>query len=144
MCFYSALNAKMVECDLQFKDENHFIFILISIMKVDEFIMMQMVHDINFFSNQSFFHCVWNRDEFGCENISGFDFAASVNHSESSSSDFFKDVVIVIYALLGFYVDRLRNVLSIDIKDKLIVVLDFAFLTSDLFTGIWVDWNLTI
>ena len=127
--------------DLQFKDENHFVFILICIVEVDKLVMMQVIHDINFFTNQSFLHCMWNGDEFGSKNISCFNLAASVNHSKSSCSNFFQDIIIVVHALLGFDINRLRNVLSINIEDELVVVFDLAFLTSDLFTSVRINWN---
>ena len=125
--------------DLQFKDENHFIFVLVSIMKIDKFIMMQMVHDINLLSDQSLLHSMWNGDEFGGKYVSCLDLATSVDNSESSCSNFFKDVIIVVHALLSFDINRLRNVLGIDIKYELIVIFDFAFLTSNLLASIRIN-----
>ena len=34
---------------LQFKDEDHLIFIFISVVEVDQFVMVQVIHDVNLF-----------------------------------------------------------------------------------------------
>ena len=34
---------------LQFKDEDHLIFIFISVVEVDQLVMVQVIHDVNLF-----------------------------------------------------------------------------------------------
>jgi hypothetical protein len=34
---------------LQFKNENHFVFIFKGIMQIDQFVVMQMIHDVDLF-----------------------------------------------------------------------------------------------
>ena len=127
--------------DLQFKDENHFVFILICIMQIDQLVMMKMVHNINFFPNQGLLHGMRNRDKFCSKNVPSFNFPTSVDNSKSSSANLFQNIIVVIYTLLCLYVHRLRNVFRIYIKHKLIIILDLAFLATNFLSGIRIDWN---
>ena len=128
--------------NLQFKDENHFVFILVCIMQVNQLVMVKMVHYINLFPDQSFFHGMRNRNKLGSKHVSGFDLSASMDDSKSSGSNFFQDVVIIVYTLLCFDIHRLRNVFCVNIEDKLIIIFDFAFLTSNFLSSVRVDCKI--
>ena len=101
-----------------------------------------MVHYINLFPDQSFFHGMRNRNKLGSKHVSGFDLSASVDDSKSSGSNFFQDVVIIVYTLLCFDIHRLRNVFCVNIEDKLIIIFDFAFLTSNFLSSVRVDCKI--
>ena len=117
---------------LQFKDENHLVLILEGVMEVDELAVMEMVHDVDLFPDQSLLHGVTNWNEFCSVNVLSLQFSATMDNSEGSSSNFFKDVIMIIDTVLGFDFHRSWNVFGIDVEDKLVIVPDLTFLASDL------------
>ena len=124
---------------LQFKDEDHFILIFKGVVKVDQFAVMEMVHDVDLFPDQSLLHGVSNWDELGSEDMLCFQFSASVDNSESSGSDLFQDLVVIVHAVLGLDLHRLGDVLGVDVEDELVVVSDLAFLATDLLAGVRIN-----
>ena len=48
---------------------------------------------------------------------------------------------MVIDALLGLDVHRLRNILGIDVENELVIVLDLALLASDLLASVRINWK---
>ena len=140
VCMSVKVNAMLhASSNSQFKYEDHFVFIFISIMQVDQLVMVEMVHDINFFPNQGLFHGMRNRDKFGSKNVPCFNFSTSVDNSKRSGSNFLQYIIIVVHTLLCLYVHRLRNVFCINIEDKLIIILDLAFLTPNFLSSVRVD-----
>ena len=62
------------------------------------------------------------------------DFLANLyitHHAKGSSANFLKNVVVIVYAVLCFDLDRLRDVLGVDVEHKLVVVPDLALLATD-------------
>lgn len=47
-------------------------------MKVDEFPVVELVHDINFLLDEFLFHCTWYRYEFGSEDVTGRPLSAAM------------------------------------------------------------------
>ena len=79
----------------------------------------------------------WN--ELGGKDVPSLDLSATVDDAEGAGADLLEDVVVVVHALLGLDVHRLRDVLGVDVEDKLVVVLDLAFLTADLLSSLGID-----
>ena len=71
--------------------------------------------------------------------MTGLDLATSVDDAKGSSSDLLKDVVVVVHRILSLDVHRLRDVLGVDVEDKLVVVLHLDLLTANLFAGVRID-----
>ena len=126
---------------LQFKDEDHFILIFKGVVEVDKFAVMEMVHDVNLFPDQGLLHGVSNWNELGSKDMLCFQFSTSVDNSESSGSDFFQDLVVIVHAVLGLDLHRLGDVLGVDVEDELIVVSDLALLATDLLASIRINWK---
>ena len=53
------------------------------------------------------------------------------HHAKGSSANFLKNVVVIVYAVLCLDLDRLRDVLGVDVEHKLVVVPDLALLATD-------------
>jgi hypothetical protein len=64
---------------------------------------------------------------------------ASVDNPEGSGSNLFQDVVMIIDTLLGLDVHRLRNILGVDVENKLIknVGETFFFIIKKLASGLY-------
>ena len=75
--------------DLQFKYEDHFILILEGVVEVDQLAVVEMVHDVDLFSDQSLLHRVPDRNKLGSKYMLSLQFATSVYDSEGSSADLF-------------------------------------------------------
>ena len=126
---------------LQFKDEDHFILIFKCVVEVDQFAVMEMVHDVDLFPDQSLLHGVPNWNELGSEDMLSLQFSTSVDHTECSGSDLFQDLVVIVDAVLGLDLHRLGDVLCVDVEDKLVVVSDLALLATDLLASIRINWK---
>ena len=124
---------------LQFKDENHLVLILEGVMEVDELAVMEMVHDVDLFPDQSLLHGVSNWDELGSEDMLSLQFSTSVDHTECSGSDLFQDLVVIVHAVLGLDLHRLGDVLGVDVEHELVVVSDLALLATDLLAGVRIN-----
>ena len=79
----------------------------------------------------------WN--ELGGKDVPSLDLSATVDDAEGAGADLLEDVVVVVHALLGLDVHRLRDVLGVNVEHKLVVVLDLAFLTADLLSSLGID-----
>ena len=110
-------------------------------MKIDKLAMVEVVHYINFFSDQCLFHGMTNWNELGSKYMLSLKFTTSVNNSKGTSSNLFKYVIMVIDTVLGLDLNWLRNVFSINIKDKLVIVSDFTLLSSDLLASLGINLN---
>ena len=77
-------------------------------------------------------HGVGDRDELGREHVARLDLAAAVDDAERARADLLQDVVVVVDAVLRLDVDRLRDVLGVNVEHELVVVLHLALLTADL------------
>ena len=64
---------------LQFKDEHHFVFVLVGIVQVDQFVVMQVVHDVDLLPDQSLLHGVTNGDELGSIHVLGLQLSAPMH-----------------------------------------------------------------
>ena len=64
-----------------------------------------------------------------------------MDNSKGTSSNLLQDVIMVIDALLGLDVHRLRNILGIDVENELVIVLDLALLASDLLASVRINWR---
>ena len=104
-------------------------------MEVDQLAVMEMVHDVNLLPDQGLLHGVTNGDELGSKDMLGLEFSASVNNSKGSSSDLLQHLIVIIDTVLSLDLHRLRNVLGVDIKNKLIIVTNFTLLTTDLLSS---------
>ena len=124
---------------LQFKDEDHFILIFKGVVKVDQLAMMEVVHDVDLFPDQSLLHGVSNWNELSSEYMLSLQFSTSVDNSECSSSDLFQDLVVVVDAVLGLDLHRLGDVLGVDVEHELVVVSDLALLATDLLAGVRIN-----
>ena len=123
----------------QFKDEDHFIFIFKGIMKIDQLAVMQMVHDVNLLADKCLLHGMANWNELSRIDMAGLELAASVNNSKGTSSNLLEDVIVIIHTVLGLDLHGLRNVLCIDVKDKLIIILNLTLLASDLLSCVRIN-----
>ena len=124
---------------LQFKDEDHFILIFKGVVEVDQFAVMEMVHDVDLFPDQSLLHGVSNWNELSSEDMLCFQFSTSVDNSESSGSDLFQDLVVIVHAVLGLDLHRLGDVLGVDVEDELVIVSDLALLATDLLASVRIN-----
>ena len=124
---------------LQFKDEDHFILIFKGVVKVDQFAVMEMVHDVDLFPDQSLLHGVSNWDELGSEDMLSLQFSTSVDNTECSGSDLLQDLVVIVDTVLGLDLHGLGDVLGVDVKHELVVVSDLALLTSDLLASLRIN-----
>ena len=124
---------------LQFKYEDHFILIFKGVVEVDKLAVVEMVHDVDLFPDQSLLHGVSDGDELGSKDMLSFQFSASVDDSEGSGSNLLQDLVVIVDAVLGLDLHRLRDVLGVDIKHELVVVSDLALLTTDLLTSLRIN-----
>ena len=59
--------------DLQFKDEDHFVLIFKSVVQVDQFVVVEMIHDVDLLPDQGLLHGVRDRDELGGKHVAGLD-----------------------------------------------------------------------
>ena len=100
---------------------------------------MQMIHDVNLFPDEGLLHGMANGDELGSKDMLGLQFSTSVHNSKCSSSNFFKDFIMIINTVLTLDLNGLRYVLSINIKDKLVIVSDFTLLASDLLASLRIN-----
>ena len=64
---------------LQFKDEDHFIFILEGVMEIDQLAVMEMVHNVNLLPDQGLLHGVTNGDELGSIHVLGLQLSAPMH-----------------------------------------------------------------
>ena len=108
-------------------------------MQVDELAMMKVVHNVNFLPYQCLFHGMTNWNELGSEYMLGLQFATSMDNSKGPGTDLFQDVVMIIDTVFGLDLNRLRDILSINIKDKLVIVSDFTLLSSNLLACIRIN-----
>ena len=124
---------------LQFKDEDHFILIFKGVVEVDQFAVMEMVHDVDLFPDQSLLHGVSNWDELGSEDMLSLQFSTSVDNTECSGSDLLQDLIVIVDTVLGLDLHGLGDVLGVDVKHELVVVSDLALLAADLLAGIRIN-----
>ena len=124
---------------LQFKYEDHFILIFKGVVEVDKLAVVEMVHDVDLFPDQSLLHGVSDGDELGSKDMLSFQFSASVDDSEGSGSNLLQDLVVIVDAVLGLDLHGLGDVLGVDIKHELVVVSDLALLTTDLLTSLRIN-----
>jgi len=104
-------------------------------MEINEFGMVKLIHDINLLSYQLFLHSMRNRNEFCSKDISSLSFTTSVNNTKCSSTYFFKDIIQIIYAC-GLDIHWLRNILGVDIKHILIIIIHLSIcLTTNLLSS---------
>ena len=108
-------------------------------MEVDKLAMMEMIHNVNFFPDQCFFHGMTNGDELGSKHMLCLQLTASVDNTKCSSSDLLQDLIVVIHAVLGLDLHRLGYVLCIDVEHKLVVIPDFTFLSANLLASFRVN-----
>jgi len=70
-------------------------------VQVDQFVVMQVIHDVNLFADQSLLHGMRDGDELGCVDVTSLDLSATVDHAKGASSNFLQDVIGVIHTLQG-------------------------------------------
>ena len=124
---------------LQFKYEDHFILIFKGVVEVDKLAVVEMVHDVDLFPDQSLLHGVSDGNELCSKDMLSFQFSASVDDSEGSGSNLLQDLVVIVDAVLGLDLHRLGNVLGVDVKHELVVVSALALLTSDLLASLRIN-----
>ena len=132
-------DGRIRRANLQFEDENHLVLVLIGVVEVDQLAVVEVVHDVDLLPDQCLLHGVRDRDELGGVDVSRFDLAAPVNNTEGAGTDLLQDVVVVVDAVPGLDVHGLGNVLGVDVKDELVVVLDLALLPADLLAGVGIN-----
>ena len=110
-------------------------------MEIDKLAVMEMIHNVNFFPDQCFFHGMTNGNELGSKYMLSLQFSTPMDNTKGSSANLLEYVVVVIYTVLCLNFHWLRNIFGIDIKDKLVIISDFTFLSSDLLSCVWVNWN---
>lgn len=98
-----------------------------------------MIHDVNLLPDEGLLHSMANGDELSSKDMLGLQFSTSVHNSKCSSSNFFKDFIMIINTVLTLDLNGLRYVLSINIKDKLVIVSDFTLLASDLLASLRIN-----
>ena len=59
-------------------------------------------------------------------------FLCFTHHAKRSRADLLQDVVVVVHTVLGLDLHGLRDVLGVDVEDKLVVVSDLTLLAADL------------
>ena len=108
-------------------------------MEVDQFAVVEMVHDVDLFSDQSLLHGVSNWNELSSEDMLSLQFSTSVDNTECSGADLFQDLVVIVDTVLGLDLHRLGDVLSVDVEHELVVVAHLALLATDLLAGVRVN-----
>ena len=108
-------------------------------MKVDQFAVMEMVHDVDLFPDQSLLHGVSNWNELSSEDMLSLQFSTSVDNPECSGSDLFQDLVVIVHTVLGLDLHRLGDVLGVDVEHELVVVPHLALLATDLLAGVRIN-----
>lgn len=68
----------------QFKYEHHLVIIFESIVKVDQFPVVQLVHDVDLLLDELLLHSAGDRDELRGEVVAGGSLAAPVHDAESA------------------------------------------------------------
>lgn len=114
---------------LQLEYQHHLIVVLKSIVQIDQFGVVQLIHDVDLLSDQFLLHYVRYRDEFGGEDVAGGPLSATVHHSERAGADFLENVVLVVDRSV-FDLDRLWHVLAVHVEHKLVVIARLLVLAS--------------
>ena len=70
---FSNFSRHFITNDLQFKDEDHFVLIFKSVVQVDQFVVVEMIHDVDLLPDQGRLHGVRDRDELGGKHVAGLD-----------------------------------------------------------------------
>ncbi len=124
---------------LQFEDEDHLVLVLVSVMQVDQLVMVQVIHDVDLLADERLLHRVRDRDELGRVDVPGLDLPAAMHNAKGTGADLLEDLVVVIHAVLRLDVHRLGDVLRVDVEHELIVVLDLDLLAADLLARVRID-----
>ena len=125
---------------LQFKDQHHFIIVFESVVEIDEFIVMKLIHDINLFANQRLLRRTGGGRELCGEYVTRLLFTTPVNHAECTFPDFFEDF-IVIFDIGALDLNRLGYEAGINVEGILIIVLDGFLGLSTYSLSVLVHWK---
>lgn len=90
-------------------------------MQVNQFGMVQLIHDVDFFAYQLLLHHVRHRDKLGGEDVASGALATTVHHTERPGTDLLQDVIFVVNGRM-LDLNRLRHVLTVHIEHELIIV----------------------
>jgi len=112
-------------------------------MEVDKLAVMEMIHNVNFFPDQCFFHGMTNGDELGSKYMLSLQFSTPMDYAKGSSTNLLEYVIVVIHTVLCLDFHWLRNIFGIDIKDKLVIISNFTFLSSDFLASVRVNFVLS-
>ena len=67
------MSFEVKDWNLQFENENHFIFVFKSIVQVDQLVVMQVVHDVDLLPDEGLLHGMGDRNELGRVDVAGLD-----------------------------------------------------------------------